>query len=445
VACFAGLSLLGISFLLFPELIDGLDLIRQWLSRTQGFSAYQRIGEAQPILIEQGRFDATMALERLSYFFFVFPLSVIGLGFAARRDANRESTWSVLFWATGLFAAVLMQRRFFNSFSIGLALVTALALIRIHAACGTGLLRKVSRPWATGVILIGSLLATAPMLAGFAPYLPSYTADLEDRPVDLTALQRTVRVHHRVSDWLRQNTPSPGEWLATEPRPSYGILAPSNFGHALKYIARRPVVVDNFLDDVGGDGSAFLDAALGETEAGAIPMLEARGVRYILAPIDRQLLCRDLSRGGLFDAMASLGRSPDGAGYVTTPSRLRMLLEVAYRPPNQARAQPLFRVFELVPGALLVGRAEPATPISASLQLTLRQGHTITYLRTTYADTEGAWAIRVPYSTVDAPPSVRPAAHYVVACSGTAFTVPVSEADVRDGSEIRVECDAGRI
>jgi asparagine N-glycosylation enzyme membrane subunit Stt3 len=63
--------------------------------------------------------------------------------------------------------------------------------------------------------------------------------------------------------------PTPGDWLAQTTRPAYGVLAPSDIGHALKYIAQRPVVVDNFLDDVGGAGLAFLDTVLGATRRGS--------------------------------------------------------------------------------------------------------------------------------------------------------------------------------
>ncbi len=439
-----GVLVLGASLLVFPGLAEGLDLIRQWLTRSEQFAAYRGVAEAAPMLVVDGRFDGTMGLARLSWFFFAFPIGVAALAVSRRRDPERVVTWSVLFWATGLFLATLLQRRFFNSFSIGLALVTGLALVRMHAECGKGRLAWVPKRVAAAVLLAVGLLATAPMLATYTPYLEAHAARRAGLPVESTPLQQVVRIHHRLADWLRVHTPSPGAWLENEPTPAWGVLAPSDFGHALKYIARRPVVVDNFLDDVGGDGGAFLSTVFAASESEAVPMLDARGVRFVIAPLSRARLGREVDRGGLFDQLATVGRprAAAAAGITAPPSQLRLRFEHAWTPPGGGRPRPLFRIFERVPGALLVGRAAPGSEVTASLDLTLSHGHTLRVDHTTRAGDDGRWALRVPYSTFGAPASVRPGRHYVVACDGSTVTARVREEDVQTGAEIGIDCES---
>jgi len=438
----AGVVVLGASSWVFPGLAEGLDLIRQWLTRSEQFAAYRSVAEATPMLLADGRFDATMGLARLSWFFFAFPIAVVVLAVSTRRDPERAVTWSLLFWSTGLFLATLLQRRFFNSFSIGLALVTALALIRLHAECGQGRLAWVPKRAAASVLLAVGMLAMAPMLTTYRPYFEAHAARRAGLPIESTPLQQVVRIHHRLADWFRVHTPSPGAWLENDPKPTWGVLAPSDFGHAIKYIARRPVVVDNFLDDVGGDGGAFLSAVLAASEAEALPMLDARGVRFVIAPLSRDRVGREVERGGLFDQLATLGRprAAAAAGVTAVPSQLRLRFEHAWTPPGGGRPRPLFRVFERVPGALLVGMTSPGSEVTAFLDLTLSHGHTLRVDHATRVDADGGWALRVPYSTFGAPASVRPGRHYIVACGEVTATVRVREEDVRAGAEVRVDC-----
>ena len=126
------------------------------------------------------------------------------------------------------------------------------------------------------------------------------------------------------------------------------------------------------------------------------------------------------------------------------------LLDVPGRPLETSRGDlveakigPEVRVFEIVSGATLVGRAARGAHISAGIDI--RNPLTGEEQRVGYATTvglDGRFSIRVPYPT-DRPMSAAPGTievkgPYTVVIDEKAISIEVSEDDIRSGRELTV-------
>jgi hypothetical protein len=94
---------------------------------------------------------------------------------------------------------------------------------------------------------------------------------------------RTQRGLVPVARWLGRHSPPTAGWLDPSVRPEYGVLAPWGDGHLLRWIARRPVVQDNFGDDVGARSFELAERYYAaDTEAEALDILRELRVRYVV-------------------------------------------------------------------------------------------------------------------------------------------------------------------
>ena len=75
------------------------------------------------------------ALTYLSGLSVLFPVAVLVLGFKLARGERRDPSLLLFLWyAAGLFAATLAQRRFVSSFSLPMAMTMAWALHSAYRA-----------------------------------------------------------------------------------------------------------------------------------------------------------------------------------------------------------------------------------------------------------------------------------------------------------------------
>jgi asparagine N-glycosylation enzyme membrane subunit Stt3 len=114
---------------------------------------------------------------------------------------------------------------------------------------------------------------------------------------------------------------------------------------------------------------------------------------------------------------------------------------------------PTVRIFELVPGATLVGRAAPGTEVEARLDLASTQdGAALEYRQSTVAGEDGRYRLTVPYATEQAAPTalvptaVVATGRYRLSASPTGdrrppLEVDVAEDQVRSGAEILLDED----
>jgi hypothetical protein len=163
--------------------------------------------------------------------------------------------------------------------------------------------------------------------------------------------------------WLREHSPPTSGWLSPGPPPEYGVLGPWGVGHVLRYVAERPVVQDNFGDDVGREGFDAAEAYYAaESEAAGAAILEELRVRYVLVGPAGSGHGRGYGPASLLARLRHEGTSGGGAGAAEPPAapleRHRLVYESGSRGPD---GEPHWKLFEWVPAA----PPAPAAPAAA--------------------------------------------------------------------------------
>src|SRR5262249_19574144 len=154
-------------------------------------------------------------------------------------------------WTAALLAVTLLQRRFFNSSSIGFALLVAWAVCGADRRLARRLrARPRLRRAARGALVAAVLAGLAPVAEGYRRPLPALFEDPSGDPQHVAPSLVRRRAMLEMAIWLSRRTPPTAGWLDAAREPEYGVLGPWEVGHILEYVARRPAVADNFGDDV---------------------------------------------------------------------------------------------------------------------------------------------------------------------------------------------------
>jgi dolichyl-diphosphooligosaccharide--protein glycosyltransferase len=214
-----GILLLGGSALALPDLPSGAGDAWRWLTRTESFQA--GVGESLPLFGEAGRFGVGLAVSRLSWFVLPFPVALlVALGWVWRRP-NRPALLLWLGWSAGLFAATLLQRRFFNSFSVAMALLMGWSVCQAYRGLpawlpGGAVARRAGR----AALVAGVIALLYPLAATYHHHVVN-----ELWPSDTPQRIRSWFVKHRslveMARWLDRKTPPTSGWLDTSRRPEY--------------------------------------------------------------------------------------------------------------------------------------------------------------------------------------------------------------------------------
>ena len=313
----------------------------------------------------------------------------------------------------------LLQKRFFNSFSVPMALAFGWSVIWLHARIRERWSSDpIGTPAATLVVASLSLWILLPTFGAYHGPAQSLLAGLTGRPIprDLRFLQNFYR--RQVAEWIRDNTPpTSGLWDASV-SPEYGVLARWGEGHFFKYVAERPTVVGNFGDDLGREHFLLARSFYTSAPERAAEVLEALRVRYLV--IRSRMEKRPM-------ALRLLREEGDGLG------RYRLLYEVG---SAEGEPGPAYKVFEFVPGAELVGRAPPGSRVEIELGLTSNLAREFVYRDIVESSDDGEYRVRLPYSNRDHPEATRPEPVYRVRVAGESREVVVEESQVLDGSQI---------
>lgn len=416
-----GLTLLGSSAVLFAELPTAVVDALRWLTKDEAFQA--SVGESQPLFYTAGEWQRFIAELRFGRTIYLFPLALIGWLAAARNRSDRPVWLSLALWAVGLAALTWVQRRFMNSFSVAYALVMGWAIVWLWRAFVARLSDSSgARVGVAAVLLLAMLFALEPTLRSYGESVSGALTWLRG---GLAAPDRSKAQKFGVllvGDWLRAHSPGTSGYLEASVEPEYGVLSLWGDGHVLRYAARRPVVTDNFGDDVGPenmDASRRYFAA--SDEATAVQELDRLRARYVV------VRPAGSASGPMFQRLYR----NDGTGL----AQHRMVFESprAERTIGQA---PL-KVFERVPGALVHGRAEPGALVTATLTLRSQRGRAFGYEATAVAGSDGQYALRLPHATTSSDDErVRATSSYVVRSGAASGKVAVDEASVLAGGRI---------
>jgi dolichyl-diphosphooligosaccharide--protein glycosyltransferase len=441
-ASLVSLVLLALSAAPLPALARGAADAWAWLGKREGFQGL--VAESQPLLVLGGGFGLEVAASRLSWLALLSPLALAAAAAWAWRRPGRAALGLWIGWSAVLLAVTLLQRRFFNTFSVCFALLLAWAArsadARLAAAFGP---RPSRRRVARAALAAGILACLAPVAASYRPYLVALLQPAELASVHAVPLHVRWRATLEMARWFDRQTPPTAGWLDPARQPEYGVLGPWGVGHMLQYAGRRPTVVDNFGDDVAERGFELARRYYASPELDASRILDELGVRYVIAQRDPAFPGPAPDEHSMFTSLYYLDGSefepgPEARGRPAVPAlaRHRLVYESALRLAAAPDLPPFFKVFEHVPGARVEGRARPGARVEARVELRTNRGRELVFRTHAWADGEGRYALRLPYANRGAPPSVRVGPAYALACDGEHAQLVLREREVRRGATL---------
>ncbi len=436
-----GVVLVAASALAIPDLLVGVEDAWRWFAKRESFQAM--VAESRPLIT--ARVGVGLASARLSWFAFLVPAVCALAGWSVRRDRQRAAVFLLLWWSLGLLAVTLVQKRFFNSSSVAVALLMGWAAVWAYRALPSGLrAHPAGRAIGCATLACALLALLAPMSQTYQLYVSSQLRLFGDQkvPVSVPLMRQGVAI--RTAGWLRRNTPPTAGWLDPSARPEYGVLAPWPMGHVIGYVARRPTVVDNFGNDLGERNFQLALRYYEGDEAAAREILDQLGVRYVIAQDRSAFLGKAPPSGSMFYSLYYW----DGTGYtpgarggsdpqpVVALEQHRLIFESRPLRRGPERRPSLFKVFEYVAGAQVTGRAAPGAPVRVSLELVTNRKREIEYTTSTIAGSDGRYRVRLPYANRGGPDVVRVAPHYTFESEGAVAQLSVDEESVLEAREL---------
>jgi dolichyl-diphosphooligosaccharide--protein glycosyltransferase len=441
VAGLIGAGLASISFALIPELRLGASDSWAWLSRGEVFQV--TVGESVPLFRRGPGFDWQQPLLLFGFTIYLVPIAL----FLLVRSARDQGDQLFFAWWTGaFFVATLMQRRFMDTYSVPHALLIGWLLI----FCRDRVMLRIRR---RGSLAPGfgrgiRIAFVAVVIALMWPIHARYEQDLRDLvrtarggSPPLRGLARQVRPILESALWLREHSPEPTG-------SGYSVLGPWDAGHLIEYVARRPIVQNNFGDDIAQENFARAESYFAATdEDDAIAVVEPARVRYVLArstgsghavfQYTPQSMASRLfvTRGSRGQIDSRIGDPPT---QVAALARHRLVFESRPMPDEKARRGPpgFVKLFEIVPGARLVGRAAPDASIRLQLTLRSRHGGGLVYETTVTADADGRYEARLPYPNESFSPDIRTAPTWTATSGDVKASFRIPEAAVERGETI---------
>jgi len=383
--------------------------------------------------------SATTRFGYLVYAIPLLPLLVALLGF--RANVQSRDRWLLVFlWMLPLCALSLSQIRYATDFSVLAAVGFALLLTTVHGKLSAWIGRRSSLALTAAfglTMLFPAYLHFAPRIANAANYLSGREvigsgSRLSNKWTDFAFAQMVGEV-----------TPQTSGFLDETRIPEYGVLVPSDQGHLFTYVARRPVPSNNLGPYLDPDLYELVRSFYTERRAdAAFEILEALKVRYFVTSLDR-IGARSFAGAMHYGNDGSLGQ-----GSRPSTGRIRLIAEGPFngRPfrklgPRGKRVEvPAYKLFEVVEGAVFAAETEPNAPVVAELTLTTPLGRS-EHRVLGRADASGRLELRVAHPS-EAPDDPQPLVHAVgkwrVDLGGERYEATVTEADVREGREVRL-------
>ncbi|MBI5240717.1 MAG: hypothetical protein HY926_09610 [Elusimicrobia bacterium] len=368
---------------------------------------FKAVEELRPLF---GRFPDLTTADARDFFgwalWLVLPLAVF---FA--RESWTPARRLVLSWLLATGALTLVQLRYGAHFSLPAALVLGWGLDRLWGRLG----------WkaAAAVVLLWPALRSTASLHRFREGNPG--------SAELAA----------ACDWIRLHTPPTRSLWKDEGEPEYGVFSLHDVGAQVAALAQRPAAAGN-LHWCHGQIAESLSFFFATDPAQAYEFLARRGFRYVLltdmfgdgslsryASLYRVPLpprAWDLVAVRLYAADGSLGRLEDGS-LAEPVERFRLV----YESPAGAGGLSRWKLFELVPGALLEGECRSGLPVTASVPQRSVQGRSFTYVDWAACGADRRFRMRLPYPGL-----------WTVAQKGLRRGVRVEEPEVAGGKAKRL-------
>lgn len=421
-------------------------------------SSYAMADEARSLLAGGELLTSSGAIGRYTYLIVLAPVFWLAMLLAVRRHRPwRFERLLVLAYGLLGLGLLLVQARFAEYAAPAVALLFAWAMLH-GGAVFVRFARQAPSRTRVGIYaacLIG-LLAVA-----LAPLGTSLHAFMGRDP---TARPRSLLA------FLERAEPR----LAGRPGTlHYGVLTSWLDAHPFLYATGRPVMVSSFgtrdADRMNRIGFSIL---LADDERTAWQRLRAHDIRYLLvSSIHRQINTMARMAGldrrlmevatGVADGRFVRRYQPlqpfrhclhtrlflgDGAGRRAGGvdhrglAHFRLLAESRQRIHLFGAEVPRFRLFEVVPGARLRGRAPPNASVRLRLPLVTETGRAFDYRRQIQAGPDGRFELGVPYATPGPGRHTPARGPYRLRLGDGRATVEVTLAQVRSGAGVAVVC-----
>jgi dolichyl-diphosphooligosaccharide--protein glycosyltransferase len=437
----------GLALTFVPVLSGGVGEGWEWFAKGESFQS--SVGESKS-LFAYGVARPEQLFTRAIY---LTPALLLGLAVFAWRQprAQRDRLLFLVWWCMVLAAATAMQRRFMNSSSVGWSMLLAWGVCGGLGFSRDWIRRRTEGEGLAFVVLAGFLLSAAallPVAQSYKPYLGNLFQVLDGKPsAPVFEVQRAQVVREAMAGWLRGNTPPTSGWLDASRSPEYAVLAPWSGGHVLKYVAHRPVIWDNFGDDVGREnfaaGKAYYSA---RSEEEALSHIDGLRVRYVVTREDharRSGLPNPstmMSRLSEFDGSETVlgGRNSDETKvHLEALTQHRLVYASVPLVGKPGEAEPYLKVFEIVAGARVRGLAPPGQRVMARLGVIPALYPKFHFVATTKADESGHYELVLPYSNESFSEVVEVASHYQIGIGKVKGRVRISEKAVQDGARVQ--------
>ena len=383
-----------------------------------------------PLLGRKPLFPATVYYGAWAY---ALPFAPV-FALLAARDRERSLPALVLaLWAAPLTLLAITQTRYGNDAGAAVAVCFAAGLGEIERALRA---RLGARAALLAVFALGVALLV-PSLRDFVSHAgPSIAYLRRGAPGDDAMLADAKGSLARFSQQVRAATPETAGFDGAG-QPEYGIVSDPSIGHSLRWYARRPVAADNFWDKFPTwDLASGLLLLTSEDEAAE--RAKALRARYVVT-MPMQMPATSLGQR----LHADDGRAAGGRPRI---ERLRLVTEgprggVPLLSPYGVRLPPgvqPYKLFEVVPGAVLEARAAPGSAVEAEVVVETPAGRRFPYRAQAVADERGVARLRVPYASETTAPARPEGPWRVRAGGGPERSVAVTDADVESGAVVRV-------
>lgn len=261
--------------------------------------------------------------------------------------------------------------------------------------------------------------------------------------------------------WLEASSPKTSNYLEPSETPEYGVLSWWDYGNWIVYMAKRPVVSNNFQTGIQ-DSALFFTT---DSEKKANEVIERLKVKYVIADklmaggkfssivelagkdINKYVNIETVNENNSFETVATAKKEfmnteiyklyqLDGSNL----GNLRLVHESNVSEETNGENNSV-KVFEFVPGARLSGNTAPGQNITATLELSSNTGRKFTYQNEATSDKNGSFEVTVPYSTENTTGGVTALSAYSLKAGKnvTVSGVQVTEKDIQKGNRIEVK------
>ena len=435
-----GLALLLATLaLIVPGIRDGLAPALDFVTKRDHWG--NTVLEQMPLFFSQGSIRGIGGEMKMGYYAYLVPLVPLAFVLLEGRENLRARALFLFAWSLVFAGLALYQVRFANDLApvacVGFSLLltgSANALTR-HTGLSPPIAGAAAIALGAVLMLPALRLSLGPMAAASLSHVTGHSTGTD------RALETIGGTQFRFAERVRAVTRDqpgcrPGDAEAT--RPEYGILAHPALGHVLHLVAERATPADPFGPYIGDANYRsvirFLDTT---SESEALAIASKLQTPYVATAADRDT-----------GATTSIGRRlhrGDGSadGDRAHLEHFRLLTEASARGTpiswlfeSSGRREIPYKLFEIVPGAVLEISAAPGTTVEARLRVATRNERGFFYRAGGVAGADGRAWIRVPYAT-GSRGDVSTGDTYEIRGLNFRGQVGVPEAAIQNGAVIR--------